>query len=121
MNSVIKAQWLAALRSGEYEQGSERLRDEENCFCCLGVLCDIASKEGLGEWNGIVFRPTANERSEKSFLPPSIVRWAGLLARNPGINGKSLTTYNDGDSEGENMVMRPRTFTEIADLIEQHL
>lgn len=36
----IKQEWVAALRSGKYKQGREKLRTDDN-FCCLGVLCDI--------------------------------------------------------------------------------
>ena len=40
MKQKIKALWVAALRSGDYEQGIGQLRNE-NKFCCLGVLCDL--------------------------------------------------------------------------------
>lgn len=33
--------WLEALRSGKYIQGVSKLRNRDNTFCCLGVLCDI--------------------------------------------------------------------------------
>ena len=46
MKKEIKDKWVAALRSGEYQQAYGRLRDD-NSFCCLGVLCDIS---GLGKW-----------------------------------------------------------------------
>lgn len=36
----IKAAWLTALRSGEYEQGRGAL-NRGGKFCCLGVLCDV--------------------------------------------------------------------------------
>lgn len=41
MNQEIKNQWVAKLRSGEYEQGYNALRSKDNKYCCLGVLCDI--------------------------------------------------------------------------------
>lgn len=37
----IKAEWIAALRSGKYEQGRYTLRTPDNKFCCLGVYCDM--------------------------------------------------------------------------------
>ena len=40
MKKELIEQWIAALRSGEYQQGRERLKDGDN-FCCLGVACDI--------------------------------------------------------------------------------
>jgi hypothetical protein len=35
-----KAIWIAALRSGHYEQGQELLRSGDN-YCCLGVFCEV--------------------------------------------------------------------------------
>ncbi len=58
MNKRIKAKWLKALRSGEYKQGREALKNvvsrgvyngatsrklKKPTFCCLGVLCDLFS------------------------------------------------------------------------------
>jgi hypothetical protein len=46
-----KALWVAALRSGEYEQGKNHLAvrqaDGTFAFCCLGVACEVAIKNGL--------------------------------------------------------------------------
>ena len=33
-------QWIAALRSGAYEQGTEWL-EKDGKFCCLGVACNL--------------------------------------------------------------------------------
>jgi hypothetical protein len=49
MNSEIKKAWVEALRSGEYEQGFGALNITGK-YCCLGVLCDLAAKRGMGEW-----------------------------------------------------------------------
>src|SRR6185503_10300407 len=46
MNPEFKAKWLEALRSGRYQQATDVLRDESNCFCCLGVLADIIDPTG---------------------------------------------------------------------------
>ena len=42
MEPKAKAAWLAALRSGDYQQGSGRLR-EGSLYCCLGVLCNLGA------------------------------------------------------------------------------
>ena len=50
MNKELLQDWVTALRSGKYNQGTEFLRrtvDEEDCYCATGVLCDIS---GVGEW-----------------------------------------------------------------------
>ena len=38
--------WVAALRSDQYKQGTGQLRSESG-FCCLGVACYLAVKEGI--------------------------------------------------------------------------
>ncbi len=44
MNQTAK-DWIAALRSGGYSQGTVVLHDKRDCFCVLGVLCDIKIKQ----------------------------------------------------------------------------
>ena len=48
-----RTKWLEALRSGDYKQGQIYLRNKENEFCCLGVLCDILGAEwDIGPYSG---------------------------------------------------------------------
>lgn len=77
----IKKLWVDALRSGEYEQGKNVLRNiEKNTFCCLGVLCDIAIKQGLpiktdtiNDYSGDrVLKYNSNYEN----LPESVMDWA---------------------------------------------
>lgn len=42
MDADLKAKWVAALRSGAYEQGRKALLSSDGMrYCCLGVLADI--------------------------------------------------------------------------------
>lgn len=42
MTPELKSAWLAALRSGEYQQVREKLFDKDiDSYCCLGVLCRV--------------------------------------------------------------------------------
>ena len=41
MNKAIKNKWVAVLRSDEYYQIHEMLRNTERGRCCLGVLADV--------------------------------------------------------------------------------
>lgn len=71
--------WVAALRSGKYQQGRNMLRPNDNQFCCLGVLCDIS---GLGKWedergDDITFY-TVGEDTSETVLPATVRRWAGM-------------------------------------------
>lgn len=43
MDANLKAKWIAALRSGEYQQGAGLLfNEDERAYCCLGVLCAVS-------------------------------------------------------------------------------
>jgi hypothetical protein len=131
MNQEIKAAWVSALRSGEYEQGEAALQ-VGNKFCCLGVLCDIAVKqfdlklEVEKDMSGCSDdtccdpdrpRPVAYN-GESAFLPSIVADWAGLEdkggtlttpVRTPvGDDAHALYVANDGGL----------TFPQIADIIE---
>ena len=41
MNKEFKQPWIDALRSGEYQQGLQCLKDSGGNYCCLGVLQEI--------------------------------------------------------------------------------
>lgn len=47
MKKVVADKWVAALRSGEYDQGIGRLRSHNDTYCRLGVLCDISQHHEL--------------------------------------------------------------------------
>jgi hypothetical protein len=112
MNPEIKAKWVAALRSGMYRQGRMQLRNRDDEFCCLGVLCDIYAGSVSGaEWEQ---RRAGGYRIEDndSLLPVEVVDWAGL----PGTWGPR---NGDVDVVGLNDDKRA-DFGEIADFIEQY-
>jgi hypothetical protein len=111
MKPEIKAAWIAALRSGKYQQTTGRLRDS-NGFCCLGVLCDLAANTGVVGWGSDTLGNAAID-NEAHLLPISVMSWAGLIDRHPG----RLADYNDGIDPAN----RSYSFIEIADLIERHL
>lgn len=131
MRPSVKKKWLAALRSGEYKQGSGALRTADDRFCCLGVLCDLYAKEKEIPWEP---NPdsTANYMFEgKTELPSDQVKaWAGLYDENPSVtiagSEESLAELNDGsyprgtDEDGD-PVTSAANFEEIALLIEEQL
>lgn len=122
MNKEIKEKWVAALRSGEYKQSSNRLRDNKG-FCCLGVLCDIYIKEtNNAEWTNLYnvgdvtvkydgFDFVESNERETALLPDKVWQWAGLSRKNPIIGNYSLSRLNDTGA----------TFELIAGFIEQDL
>lgn len=111
--------WVAALRSGRYQQSRFCLRDikyrvqpvtrhyvadgQGGGFCCLGVLCDLAVRDGGSDWNtgeGPSFVETEP--------PPYITEFMGL---DQDMVDK-LVSMNDD---------RGANFKEIADVIEQDI
>lgn len=97
MDTAIKTKWLAALRSGEYKQarGSlEEVVEDGSCFCCLGVLCDLAVKEGIvtraennlgHQIEGVYASVVDPEDVSTAVLPRAVRDWAGLNEENPQV------------------------------------
>lgn len=55
LDETFKAEWIAALESGEYTQGHGRLWDQhygDKRMCCLGVAGDLLVNKGKAEWEG---------------------------------------------------------------------
>jgi hypothetical protein len=117
MNPDIKARWVAALRSGDYKQGTGVLH-KADAYCCLGVLCDLHIKEFGGAWERMEYAEEHAYMDHSALLPPAVCDWAGISGeddetrRNPCAQSyKPLSSQNDSGS----------TFPKIADLIEKHL
>lgn len=109
MNPELKAKWVAALRSGNYKQGHTQLR-RGNCFCALGVLCDVIDPNA---WN------------KDNIQAGRIVEWMkdGCISRvsmhsvhavNAGLNSKKANDIaHMNDHCGKN-------FSTIADYVEKN-
>ena len=116
MKQEIKEKWVEALRSGEYSQTKNTLRDKHG-FCCLGVLCDLYRKEtGLLEWVDEGRHFVIDGIGNFTTLNSNVMDWAELKDNNPmvwidNVNITSVAQVND----------RGATFSEIADLIEKNL
>lgn len=130
MNPEVKQKWIDALRSGKYEQGSEKLRSVTG-YCCLGVLCDLYAQEHNVEWE---FR--GNEETnlqpmdywyfddQSEFLSKIVMNWAGLKNDNPQV--RIDVEENDEDSwfytdHIANVNDSGYTFNDLSNLIEQQL
>jgi hypothetical protein len=123
MNLDVKSKWLKALRSGEYRQTTSCLRRGDG-FCCLGVLTDLAIKEGvLPDWK--MYDPFATPDifyvedvdahmvmdQQDAVLPATVMEWANLSSRDgtTGLDGTSLAQLNDSGA----------SFDELAEIIEE--
>lgn len=101
MKIEIRDRWTAALRSGEYEQGKNRLRTGDE-FCCLGVFCDVVGFDLDAPAVGVNAAMPWARASGVEEAPPIL---QDLVPR--GVRF-SLAEQNDAGA----------TFEEIADLIE---
>lgn len=128
MNPEVKAKWVAALRSGQFQQGKRRLRSKQETFCCAGVLCELHARETdyAEQW-----RDCGDEFAyqNKTVWPDKpVMQWAGLVGDTSieidGVVAK-LWEHNDGRraeyESGESAGIPTRTFAEIADAIEAQL
>lgn len=114
MNDNAK-KWVAALRSGEFEQGAKYFA-KDGKYCCLGVACMIYQREVGGldigfnkESGALIF-----DDLEK-FIPHKVRAWIGLRSETGAyrfdkgfLEHTALTERND----------RGTPFAEIADIIE---
>jgi hypothetical protein len=106
MDSAMKARWVAALRSGEYQQADGCLRTADRRYCCLGVLCEI-SGDGAWEEDGTVSYYNVAGQPSNSHLPSEMNRKCGITTGQEA----ELVRLNDGG----------KSFGEIADHIEENL
>lgn len=111
--------WTAALRSGEYPQAKGYLKTDEG-FCCLGVACEVAIKNGLDiETNddNLGYKTTSyggSEYFENSTLPREVMEWYGIDKINPSVVYE--ITEDEVDDDGI-LLLEGRPFsTEISEL-----
>jgi hypothetical protein len=113
----VKGLLLDALKSGEYQKTAGLLKrhndDDTVGYCCLGVLSDVANKQGVcGEFkrgtDGAGYLESWYDLPEEvndgfetyvsyntAFLPNSVAEWSGL---DSDIQ-KTLANINDGSSD----------------------
>ena len=95
MKKGIKERWIAALNSGDYEQGVGSL-SKDNQYCCLGVLCDLAAKDGVitatNKHSGVTFSTYTSFDGDDKYLPVSVQRWAGISSHNPTVYKDTMIT-----------------------------
>jgi hypothetical protein len=118
MKESIAREWVKRLRSGEIQQAKGILGTNDGARCCLGVLCDLAVRDGViekpREYNETTHLVYAKEAM---VLPMKVRDWAGIKSGlngtfQPGSDLESITLSHLNDS-GYN-------FEHIADIIEKH-
>lgn len=82
-------QWIKALRSGKYKQTTGLLKESLNKhkkdagkvgFCCLGVLCDLAAKDGGEQWVHTE-NDTYRMHGQSGLLPKKFSAWLELSSK----------------------------------------
>lgn len=112
MKKSVAKEWVKTLRSGKYKQGKGKLRHAGR-YCCLGVLCEIAVKEGVTDRCSKGYVGTSNIYYNMT-LPPAVITWGEIASSTeplgqPGVN--LLAVMND---------TYELSFSVIADVIEKH-
>ena len=110
MIAHIKEKWVAALRSGKFQQERARLRGEEGHCCALGVLCEVLDLEKVQLHTGHGGRVYLGYQDDvpKGLLPPSVLARVGM----DPLDAVDVASMND---------ISRQSFTEIADFIEENL
>ena len=109
MNKELKEKWITALRSGEYKQGQTLLHsDEDNSYCCLGVLGKILLGHDPEQ---------GDKHDDEEYLNIELSEEAGITYDDQQF----LARMNDGSPYGDDEFMKPHTFNEIAAYIEKNL
>lgn len=100
MDQKLKRKWVAALRSGKYKQGKNRLKTKHG-FCCLGVLRDVDD-------------PKCTRTTNEGLLAPMDAERFGLTTGRM----RALAGMNDGTGDYDGA---RKSFKEIADYIARNL
>lgn len=125
MKPEIKLLWVEALRSGKYTQGRGGLRTSATAttpekFCCLGVLCDIHSKQTNTSWVTYPEHARQYYLSKNGVTPYEVMKWAGFTSSDPALtindHSAQASQHNDSYAYGG-----PKSFIEIANAIETEL
>lgn len=107
MDTVMKQKWVDALRSGKYKQGRRLLKNRDNEFCCLGVLCDLEDNTKWEKYKTQI-GPCYKWGYSVGLLPPLI----GDKYKISNYHVEKLVSLNDNAHY---------SFNEIADYIEENL
>ena len=101
LTKKLKEEWVSALRSGKYKQGRGYLRNKEDLYCCLGVLCNIINPD---KWSYI--------KENEVYIYYNNIYDARELYQLKDDDQSMLIGLNDEDY---------LSFSEIADIIERTL
>lgn len=108
MKIEIRDQWVEELRSGNYLQGAGELHavipksfdDYEERYCCLGILCRMATQAGVVEAERTSEDNLVYYGGESAYLPREVIDWAGLTYEGERTYTESLFEESRGILHG---------------------
>ena len=119
MDAKLKALWIEALRSGEYQQTADTLKDRDG-YCCLGVLCHVAKEAKMlplgvevDEREDRMRVVVETDDPESPFDDDNEIPDGAFGLTDRDI--ADLTSRNDGRDD---FFDDPQTFAQLADFIE---
>lgn len=129
MNKQVMEKWVAALRSGKYKQGKDKLKKKDAKgvirHCCLGVLCEVYNQENKNK------KYTFTDREDQQLLPQEVEQWAEMHSNNGEItrsmdlvhyieeNGIGELDYTADNTLSDFNDNRRLKFSVLADIIEE--
>jgi hypothetical protein len=103
---------VAALRSGKYKQGRDRLKTNDR-YCCLAVACEVY-QENVGGLTVDTYHEYDYEftryNTQKHYLPEAVKVWLGWKT-DDGRLDNDIRTLADRNDAGA-------SFAELAEIIE---
>jgi hypothetical protein len=127
LRSKIKKAWIKALRSGEYKQCRDKLKDPTTgSYCCLGVLAEVTAKIQGTDYDR--YRDGDNSFLPNRFLIEEVFRDKQLLDRSGVFDNPwevNVREEKKGETPGKTTLYQLNdafeyTFDEIADVIERY-
>lgn len=120
----LRKQWIEALRSGRYKQGSGRLKSQDG-YCCLGVAAEILGEAFVPSSlvsGGYYLTGESEHEMSVSMLPSRVIKAYGLRSSIGGflnpIGPVDLPSHHIPSLAAMNDTKK--TFTEIADYIDKN-
>lgn len=120
MNKSNIKRWVKALRSGKYEQTTDRLQDNTG-YCCLGVACKLfipKNKQLINEDGGVLYGDIPEDQLEVplwlNYVNDNFYEQAGVGL--DVLNDDGLEQY--AANKLDTVTVDPLNFDEIADLLE---
>jgi hypothetical protein len=112
MKREVKDEWVAALRSGEFTQATNKLYNGVG-YCCLGVLCKVLGFKFENAY-GTCYCVVGD--IQNTHLPTSVMEAAGMCS----TSGNFDTPLDSGVDNLIDMNDSGHNFDSIANIIEQH-